>query len=79
MKTFLRKAFKKSETDIIIKKKLAGKVLFIHFETLQRALLAAFIWLFYFLLFLFLKAVLKASELNSFPFSFCDFLKHYIH
>lgn len=28
MKTFLRKAFKKSETDIIIKKKkLAGKVL----------------------------------------------------
>lgn len=35
MKTFLRKAFKKSETDIIIKKWLAGKVLFIHFETLQ--------------------------------------------
>lgn len=42
MKTFLRKAFKSQETDIIIKKTLTERVLFIHFETLKK-LLAAFI------------------------------------
>lgn len=64
MKTFLGKAFKKSETDIIIKKKLAGKLLFIHLETLRGALLAAFICLFFFLFFFyfFLKAARKPGS-----------------